>query len=328
VVVERPGTLVVALVGLYLLVDLLLKLAGIKVPYIGGSFSIGRLASLLVDGLVIGLAIGLAGIGLSMTYSILSFANFAHGDYVTSGAFVGWAAAYLVAGLGMEGVNATSLVLINASGLDLTVLEAPLAILLGLVVAGVGTIALSLVLDRVVYRPMRDQDGIALLIASIGVALTLRYIIAFVFGTGTRGVTGVPGRLQLGPVTLTYHELTLLVASAGLMLGVHVLLQRTKLGKAMRAMADNKSLARVTGIPTERIVRNTWIIGGGLTGVAGYLLVLERGTMGFSFGWVLLLLIFAAVILGGIGSIYGAMGGGVIIGIVDNLAIIWLAVEA
>jgi branched-chain amino acid transport system permease protein len=92
----------------------------------------------------------------------------------------------------------------------------------------------------------------------------------------------------------------------------------------MRAMADNKNLARVTGIPTERVIRMTWIIGGGLTGIAGYLLVLERGTMSFSFGWVLLLLIFAAVILGGIGSIYGAMAGGLIIGVVDAMSIIWL----
>jgi branched-chain amino acid transport system permease protein len=108
------------------------------------------------------------------------------------------------------------------------------------------------------------------------------------------------------------------------MLGVHVLLQTTKLGKAMRAMADNEDLARITGIPTERVVRSTWIIGGGLTGVAGYMFVLWKGTLGFNDGWLLLLLIFAAVILGGIGSIYGAIAGGLIIGLTASMSVIWI----
>jgi branched-chain amino acid transport system permease protein len=306
---------VVGIVGVLVLLDLVRQLAT-------GTMAVSRLLTLLTDGIVVGLAVGLAGVGLSMTYSILNFANFGHGDYVTSGAFTGWAVAYLVAGIGT--VSFGELVLIEANNIGLSIGQSPVAIFLGLVAAGVGTIALSLVLDRIVYRPMRDSDGISLLIASIGVALALRYLIAFVWKTGTKGVTASPGKVDVAGVSFTSHELTLVLASAGLMLGVHVLLQRTKLGKAMRAMADNKNLARVTGIPTERVIRMTWIIGGGLTGIAGYLLVLERGTMSFSFGWVLLLLIFAAVILGGIGSIYGAMAGGLIIGVVDAMSIIWL----
>jgi branched-chain amino acid transport system permease protein len=315
VVVERPMTAAVGLVGVLLVLDLVRQL-------VTGTMAVSRLLTLLTDGIVVGLAVGLAGIGLSMTYSILNFANFGHGDYVTSGAFSGWAVAYLVAGIGT--VSFGDLVLIEANNIGLNISQSPVAIFVGLVAAGVGTIGLSLVLDRVVYRPMRDSDGISLLIASIGVALALRYLIAFVWKTGTKGVTASPAKVDFAGVSFTSHELTLVFGSAALMLGVHLLLQRTKLGKAMRAMADNKSLARVTGIPTERVIRMTWIIGGGLTGIAGYLLVLERGTMSFSFGWVLLLLIFAAVILGGIGSIYGAMAGGVIIGVVDAMSIIWL----
>jgi branched-chain amino acid transport system permease protein len=315
IVVEQPMAAVVGIVGALVLVDLVRQLAT-------GTMAVSRLLTLLTDGIVVGLAVGLAGVGLSMTYSILNFANFGHGDYVTSGAFSGWAVAYVVAGIGT--VSFGDLVLIEANNIGLNISQSPAAIFAGLVAAGVGTIALSLVLDRLVYRPMRDSDGISLLIASIGVALALRYLIAFVWKTGTKGVTASPAQVAFAGVRFTSHELTLVFASAGLMLGVHLLLQRTKLGKAMRAMADNKSLARVTGIPTERVIRMTWIIGGGLTGVAGYLLVLERGTMSFSFGWVLLLLIFAAVILGGIGSIYGAMAGGLIIGVVDAMSIIWL----
>lgn len=325
--IERPWVLLVAVFSISLIFDLVLKLLGTELfvfglKVFGGSLLLADLQTFIVDGLIVGMAVGLAGIGLSMTYSILNFANFSHGDYVTSGAFFGWTAAYLVAG--SESVDIGTQFLLS-SNLGLSVFGAPIAIAAGLIVAAGGTIALSLLLDRLVYRPMRDSDGISLLITSIGVALALRYVIAFVWQTGTKGVTTSPVKITfLGFITLTSHEWTLLILGGVLMIGVHVLLQFTKLGTAMRAMADNKDLARVTGIPAERVIRLTWILGGGLTGIAGYLLVLERGTIGFNFGWILLLLIFSAVILGGIGSIYGAMAGGLIIGIVDNIAIIWL----
>jgi branched-chain amino acid transport system permease protein len=326
IVIERPGTMLVALIVALLVSDLVLKLLGVSLSVfgfevLGGFLAVSDLKGYVVDGLIVGMAIGLAGIGLSMTYSILNFANFAHGDTVTAGSFFGWTVTYLIAG----GATSFEQEFLLSTNLGITILQDPVTIVAGLVVAAVGTILLSLVIDRLVYRPMRDAEGISLLIASVGVALALRYLIAFVWQTGNKGVTAIPaGATFLGTITLTTHEWTLLIIAGVLMLGVHVLLQWTKLGKAMRAMADNKSLARVTGIPTERVIRMTWIIGGALTGVAGYLLTLESGTISFSFGWVLLLLIFSAVILGGIGSIYGAMAGGILIGIVDNIALIWL----
>jgi len=347
--------LLVTTLGVVLLLDLIRQ-------SVGGDIGLPFIASVVLEGVVIGLAYGLAGIGLSMTYSILNFANFAHGDTLTAGAFAGWSVAYVLGGLGTAGVGSLFLLTANPG---LSIANAFGVIVIGAIFAGLGAVALSLLLDRIVYKPMRSSDGIALLIASIGVALALRYVIAFVYGTGVKGMTapapkvaflaiagesgfGIIGAdqavsrlssvtqlplfvdLPLGGtgnqvlVSLTFHGLALAVTAAGLMLAMHVFLQRSKLGKAMRAMADNKPLARVTGIPTERVIRMTWIIGGGLTGIAGFLIVLESGTMSFTFGWILLLFIFAAVILGGIGSIYGAMAGGVIIGLVDSLAIIWL----
>ncbi|WP_135302898.1 branched-chain amino acid ABC transporter permease [Haloarcula amylovorans] len=328
VAIERPGAGVVAVVVAYLLADLVTKLAGTTVyalgfRVMGGSLTVGSLASMVLDGLLVGLAVGLAGIGLSMTYSILDFANFAHGDTVTVGAFVGWVTAYVLANLATSAPIAD--LFLFDGGQQLSTASTYAFVLLGLVAAAVGTVGVVLAVDRLVYRPMRGSDNISLLIASIGVALALRYLIAFVFSTQTSGVATVGAQIQLGAgVTITDNEIALLVVSVVLMLGVHLLLQRTKLGKAMRAMADNEDLARVTGIPTERVVRVTWILGGALAGVSGYLLVLERGTIAFNFGWILLLLIFAAVIVGGIGSIYGAMAGGVLIGLVDSLALIWL----
>ncbi|WP_394338832.1 branched-chain amino acid ABC transporter permease [Halorussus litoreus] len=284
-----------------------------------------------------GLIIGLASIGLSMTYSILNFANFAHGDYLTSGAFSGWAVTYLLAGLGEANVG--SLLLVGAGGsvfggtLGVGITTSPIAVIAGMIFAGVGTVALALFIDRFVYRPVRDEGGITLLITSVGVAFALRYLIVFVFGTDVRGTTAAGSVPELsmfvidGSVKINAHDITLAVVAVGLMLGVHLLLQRTKLGKAMRAMSDNEDLARITGIPTEQVVRATWIIGGGLTGVAGYMFVLWKGTLGFNDGWLLLLLIFAAVILGGIGSIYGAIGGGLIIGLTASMSVIWIPSE-
>ncbi len=325
--VERPLEIGIVLVIILLILDLVLKL-------ISGTITGLTLALFLKDGIVIGLIIGLAGIGLSMTYSILNFANFAHGDYLTAGAFAGWVTTYLIAGFGM--IPAGDLFLVGVSGgadagsVSASAVTTPVAVLVGFVIAVLFGVALSLAIDRIVYRPMRGQNAIALLIASIGVALALRYVIAIVFGTSRTGVTGGTLPTYTVPVIdliISAHELVLVIVVLSMMGGVHVLLQRTKLGKAMRAMADNPDLARVSGIPTEQVIRTTWMIGGGLTAAAGYLVVLETGTISFDYGWTLLLLIFAAVILGGIGSVYGAVLGGLTIGIASTMSLVWLPSE-
>jgi branched-chain amino acid transport system permease protein len=325
VALRDPTALVVVALAALLAGNLLLGLST-------GDVRFSRLGALVWDGLMRGLVIGLAGIGLSMTYSILNFANFSHGDYITAGAFGGFATTYLLAGLGRADVGA--LLLVGAGGtvfggsLGIGTLSSPVAVVAGLLVAGVVGVVLAIGIDRVVYRPLRGADGITLLITSVGVAFALRYLLQFVFGSSVRGTTIQPPAVPLyfvdGFVRVDAHDVTLLVVSLGLMLGVHLLLQRTKLGKAMRAMADNEDLARVTGIPTEQVIRATWVIGGGLTGLAGYIFVLWKGTIGFNDGWLLLLLIFAAVILGGIGSIYGAMVGGLVIGVTASVSVVWI----
>ncbi|MGM0591621.1 MAG: branched-chain amino acid ABC transporter permease [Halobacteriota archaeon] len=326
--IDRPFELVVGLLAVLLVGDLLIGLAT-------GQTRFSQVGGLVWDGVMRGLVIGLAGIGLSMTYSILGFANFSHGDYITGGAFAGWSTTYLLAGLGRADIG--SLLLVGAGGsvfggaLGIGITGTPLAVVVGVLVAGAFTIALALFVDRFVYKPIRGQSGIALLITSIGVAFALRYLIQFVYGSDVRGTTSQPPSFGIylidGWVRINAHHVTLLVVAVGLMAGVHLLLQRTKLGKAMRAMADNQDLARITGIPTEKVIRSTWLIGGGLTGIAGYMLVLEKGTIGFNDGWLLLLLIFAAVILGGIGSIYGAIVGGLIIGLTASMSVLWIPAD-
>ncbi|MFC7215604.1 branched-chain amino acid ABC transporter permease [Saliphagus sp. GCM10025334] len=331
---EQPFLFVAILAGMLLMLDLIARLAGVEIPMIGGrtfggQLTFGRFRGLVWNGIVVGLIFGLAGIGLSMTYSILNFANFSHGDLVTTGAFTGWGAALLVAGWGTADTGYLLLVRSgsgpNVNEIGGSIVEAPFGILLGVVVAAVATILVTVLIDRLVYKPMRDRGGISLLIASIGAALALRYVIQLVYGGSNRGVTSTRDvETELLGLSIDLHEASLVIVAVGLMLGMHLMLQRTKLGKAMRAMADNKDLALVTGIPTERVVTATWIIGGALAGISGYLYVLERGTIEFNLGWFLLLFIFAAVILGGIGSIYGAIAGGFVIGFVHEVSLVWI----
>jgi len=324
-----PVRAVLTLVLILLILDFVRQLAV-------GATDISEFGVMLKDGLMRGLFFGLAGIGLSMTYSILNFANFSHGDLITGGAFGGMMVTYLVAGGFGSEADVLSLLLVGSGGsvfgaqLGIGVWTSPAAVVAGVVVAGAVAIVLALVIDRLVYKPIRDRSGIALLITSIGVAFTLRYLILFVFDGSRRGVTdsGAIPEVSIpaidGTVSLNLHEVSLVVVSVGLMAGLHLLLQRTKLGKAMRAMADNEDLARITGIPTERIVTYTWIIGAGLAGVAGYMFVIWNGTLHWFQGWILLLPIFASVILGGIGSIYGAILGGLVIGVTMSVSIMWL----
>ena len=350
-IVERPGRALLVLLGvlfgLSLVMDLVLKLVEVEFWMFGGSLAVSELTRLFWGGVARGLVFGLAGVGLSMTYSILTFANFSHGDLVTTGAFTGWGVTYLIIGSGT--LTAGELLLVRPGGvgspgnIGANVVTSPLAIVGGMLFAGVATAAVALAIDRMVYRPLRDREGIILLISSVGVAFALRYLIQFVYGARTRGVrasfdagspafellgyTVVTGEGDLNVFGLSQFDLnaaTLIVASVLVMAGLHLLLQRTKLGTAMRAMADNKDLALITGIPTERIVTATWLIGGGITGVSGFLIILFRNSIRFNFGWLLLLLIFSAVILGGIGSIYGAIAGGVVIGLVLSLSTIWI----
>jgi branched-chain amino acid transport system permease protein len=319
-----PGVVV----GLLILVAVLDMFRQLSV----GELSIALIVGYVWKGLSIGLIIGLAGVGLSLTYDLLDFANFAHGDYMTVSAFFGWGMAYLVAGYGE--FELSSLFFLGVGGtlypgdVGISVAAAPVPILVGLAMSGLVGALLAIALDSVVYQSMRGTGSITLLIASVGVAFVLRYSSVYLFTQQTFGLTagsvgydvGLPG----GDVRITLVSLLLIGTSVIIMLGVHLLLTRTKLGKSMRAMAANKQLAQVTGIPSEKIIRRTWLIGGALAGVAGFMIALLQGTISHQIGYTLLLLVFSGVILGGIGSVYGAIVGGIIVGLVTRVSLIWV----
>jgi branched-chain amino acid transport system permease protein len=248
----------------------------------------------LIPGVVLGSIYALGAIGVSLTFGILRFANFAHGETMTLGAYV-------------------TVTLILLTGLH------PLAVL---PVAMALTAAATLGIDRLFYRPLRHSPTIILLIASFGMMLMVRSAIQFSWGVQLRSLQ--PGVIQRPYVLFDALRISpkhvLIIASAlTLMFLVHLLLTRTRIGKAMRAMADSPELARLTGIETEKVVRATWVIGACLATAAGVFLALDTHVetmMGFK----ILLPLFASAILGGIGSAYGAMVGGLVIGIAEELS--------
>ncbi|AZQ14200.1 MULTISPECIES: branched-chain amino acid ABC transporter permease [Halorubrum] len=257
----------------------------------------------LANGLVFSSIIVLGSIGLSLVYSIADFANFAHGDTMTIGAY-------------------TSLVTFGAiGGLGGAVLGLPYGFFVALV-AGIAVAALVAVgTEKLIYEPL-DIDSIGLLITSIGIAFIYRAVIQIRFGSEStdfdiQALRPIDALLPYG-IRVTLHDVAIVVSAVILVVGLHVLLQYTDLGRKMRAMADNPDLARVSGIRTKRIKLWTWVIGAGLAGAGGVFLGLFN-QLAPRMGFNLLLVIFAAVILGGIGSVYGAMAGGFLIGMINQL---------
>ena len=256
---------------------------------------------LLVNGLVLGSIIALAAIGLSMIYGILNFANFAHGDFLALGAYLSFVFSVML------GLN---FVLAGALAVALTALIA------------VGC-------DYVIWKPMRAKgaDRVALIIISIGLALFLRNLIIFLLGPDIkRYALPVKRGIELGSVVITQKQIVVIIIAIICMFFVHYLLKKTTIGKAMRALSDNIDLAKSSGIDVDRVIQYTWAIGMALAAVGGILYGLIT-SVNPNMGWFMVLPMFAAVILGGIGSPYGAMAGGLIIGLAQELSTAFLPTE-
>ena len=251
-----------------------------------------EIVQLTVYGIVLGSVISLGAIGLSLLYGILRFAHFAHGDLMTVGAYLALAG---VAGLGL-----------------------PMWAAFGLAVGG--GVALAILIDQVLYRRLRRTAPVILLISSVGVALILRSLVQFIWGPDTQVYTQelqMPVRLL--DIKFKSTQLQIVAGTVVLVAVLHLFLTRTRMGKAMRAMADNPDLARIVGIDTERVVVWTWAIGTALAVAAGIFLGMDTRLQP-TMGWHLLLPVFAATILGGIGKPYGAIVGGMVVGIASELS--------
>jgi len=265
-----------------------------------GSDFTRRFLQSALNGLKFGLIIAMTAIGLSLIFGTTGLVNFAHGDLVTVGAFLAY--------------------FLNVSlGLPLLV-AGPLAIVAGALLAGG--------LDRRLWRPLRArQTGlIAMLVISIGLAFVLRHVVLLFFGGSRLAYTdfSLQTGIRFGLVRVQPVELWVMGLSVLLLVGVGLMLTRTRLGKSMRAVADNRDLAESSGIDVQRVILSVWILGGGLTAVGGVFLgVIE--SVDYLMGFRLLLLMFAGVVLGGLGSAYGAMLGGMIVGFVSEISTVWFS---
>lgn len=272
-------------------------------PGVEKATNLERSAQLLADGLILALVIALAALGLNLVFGTTGLTNFAHGELLTLGGLLTY---YLSAIVGLK-----------------VFLAIPLAILLSAFIGGY-------LQDKFLWQPLRKRGTglIAALIVSIGLAILIRYFFLFIFGGDTRQLpeyAGQPG-LSFGLVSITPKSIITSSIGLAMLIGATLWLSRSHMGKASRAVADNPALASSSGIEVERVIRAVWILGATLASFAGIMVTVNQG-VSFVMGQDLLLLIFAAVTLGGLGTINGALIGSLVIGVSIQLSTLFIPTE-
>ncbi|MCH8995078.1 MAG: branched-chain amino acid ABC transporter permease [Chloroflexi bacterium] len=278
-------------------------------------------------GVVSGSILALGALGLTLIYGVLKFAHFAHGDSMMFAAYVAFFALtgkIVGARPDIDVELPWSIDSLPGATTGIGEFSFGYGLLLAMLVAVVVMAVLFVGLDRLIYRPLRRRRSgfVIFAIASLGVALAIRALMLMLWGGTSRFyVGGLRDTTELPfDVIVVTDQFFILGAALTLTLLLYLLLFRTKLGKAMRAMADNPDLALASGIDTQQIVNWTWVIGGASVAVAGVLLALQA-QLKPELGFVLLLPLFAAAILGGIGSPQGALVGAMVVGIVQEVAV-------
>lgn len=253
----------------------------------------------LVPGIVLGSIYALGAVGITLVFAILRYAHLAHGDLATLGAFL-------------------ALAVVSAIGLP---------VYAALPVAMAVTAAVAVGVDRLFYDYLRERPKIVTVMASLGVALMIRSLVQVIWGVDAESYTrGISRPENWWGIRLKDREIATVAVTIGLVLALQMFLLRTKWGKAMRAMSDNPDLALLSGIDNRKVVTLTWIIVGGLCAASGYFLGLNTELKSLM-GWQMLLPMFAAAILGGVGRIEGAVIGGLVVGIAEELSVLVLPSE-
>lgn len=272
--------------------------------------------SLIVYGIIVGCIIALGAIGLTMVYKIVGIANFAHGDFMTLGAYIALVMVSIV------------LPWIGIPDSRFGPLSFGWRMVIAFPVSMLFVAFIAIFFDKLLYKKLRKKKSNAVILAmsSLGVAFIIRMLILIIWGSDY--VFYRPGLLRpalflpLG-IRIRPDEIFIICTAIFLVVLLHLFLNRTKMGKAMRATSDNPDLALVTGIDTERIISWTWAIGGALTAAGGILYGIDV-QLHPGMGWNFLIPIFAATILGSIGNIYGALIGGFVIGIAQEVSTAFL----
>ena len=254
----------------------------------------------VINGLVQGSIYALVALGYTMVYGIIELVNFAHGEVVMVGALVSLSVIQRLADRGYSGWG---------------------VILVGILVAVPACMLLGLSIERVAYRPLRKAPRLAPLISAIGVSIALQQLAALIWGRNFLHYPEVVARtpFHLGGAVITEVQLVILASAAVLMTALWFLVQRTRLGRAMRATAQNPAVAGLMGVDVNRIIATTFLIGSGLAAIAGTLVGTYYNVGNHTMGFLLGMKAFTAAVLGGIGNLQGAMLGGLLLGVIENL---------
>lgn len=266
----------------------------------------------VVNGLTLGAVYALIALGYSLVYGVLKLLNFAHGDVYMVGAFIGFG------------------VLTAFGGPASLAAPVPLVLAAMFLAAGLGSGVLGVAIERFAYRPLRDATRIAPLITALGVSFFLQNAVLLLLGADVRSydtaefippATGV----DVGPLSISLVRILVIVAAAALMLALARLVGRTKLGRAMRAVAFDREAAQMMGVDIDRTIVATFFIGSALAGVAGVMVGLVFLQTSHLMGFIAGLKGFTAAVVGGIGSVPGAMLGGLLIGLAESFTAAYIS---
>jgi branched-subunit amino acid ABC-type transport system permease component len=252
-----------------------------------------------LNGLVAAGYFALGAVGLTLVFGTLRIINFAHGDLLTLGAYLTF------------GISALGLPFWPAAAVAVAL-----------------TALFAYALDWIIWGPMRRSrtSTLQLFLVAIGLAMVIRYTIQFFAGSQVRGVgQDVLSSINMGPFHLGTLQALVLVVGVAAIAAVGLALAFTRFGKQIRALADNMALAEVSGIDTRRAIRLVWLVAGGLAGLAGVLYAAAVGSVNPNFGFFILLSLFTAAVLGGIGNAYGALAGGLVIGLTQEWSTLFLS---
>jgi len=262
----------------------------------------------LINGITLGGVYALIALGYTMVYGIIQLINFAHGEFFAAGGYMG---VIFISWMAAQGYHPY------------------VCLAVSLVLAMIYCALLAMAVERLAYRPLRQASRLAVLLSALGMSIFLQNGLML-----TQGVYDKPypteitsGGLDFGLITISYMQMLIVGLTAALLIGLNILVFKTRIGKAMRATAQDKVMSALVGINSNRIIALTFAIGAGLAAAAGIMVGLYYGSVNYSMGFVPGIKAFAAAVLGGIGNITGAMIGGLIIGMVEIFAAGYLSSE-
>ena len=265
----------------------------------------------LINGLTLGSVYALIALGYTMVYGILELINFAHGEIYMLGAYLG------IIFLGFFTV------------IGLTSYNLPLALILTFLLSIIFCSSYGFTIEKIAYKPLRNAPRLSPLISAIGVSIFLQNYVMLTQGATDKvfpNLFGIAG-FQFLSVRMTYLQLFIILTSIVLMISLRLFVRKTRMGKAMRAVAQDKVMASLMGINIDTVISTTFIIGSGLAAIAGLMVAMYYGLVNYSIGYIAGIKAFTAAVLGGIGSIRGAMFGGILLGLVESLGASYISSE-